>query len=380
MPKGHPTTMFVSSTGYDLGQLRLDIREFAISMGFEPILSETQSFPVNPSQTTLENCLEAVRNRADIFVLVVGARYGSLADSGKSITNLEFEEARQKGTPKYVFVLDSILTMLPIWKANPHADFHQQVDTPLLFKFVSELRDSGDTWVFPFSNAQQIITTMRAQLSFLFSDGLQLRSWFHRVDSDLSRLKPRALQICVERPPGWEYLLFARVLADEVAARLDKKLDVELMISLGPSIELKEYGEIFSWISSKSSWLIHTVRQLENILGAGLEIAIGAPGVPGDVRRICHLAIRLAQGYEQLLDWALEFPRVAVDEQFERVVQLTGAMSSNVLREVEEYSQSLYDVIAQYLTQPVKSGLKVTLKLTVPDQSELFAEFKKLSM
>lgn len=259
MPKGHPTAMFVSSTCYDLDQLRLDIREFAISMGFEPILSEMQSFPVNPSQSTLENCLEAVRNRADIFVLVVGARYGSLADSGKSITNLEFEEARQKGIPKYVFVLDTVLTMLPIWKANPDADFRQQVDTPLLFKFVSELRDTGDTWVFPFSNAQQIVATMRAQLSFLFSDSLQLRSWFHRIDSDLSHLKPMALQICVERPVGWEYLLFARILADEIEARLDKKLDVELGVSFGPSIELKEYGEVLTWISSKSSWLIQTV-------------------------------------------------------------------------------------------------------------------------
>ena len=89
--------------------------------------------------------------------------------------------------------------------------------------------------------------------------------------------------------------------------------------------------------------------------------------------------MRLAHGYEQLLDWSLEFPRVQVNQEFKRLVQLTGAMASNVQSEIEEFSQSLYDVMAQYLAQPEKSGLAVTLKLTVPDQSELFTEFKKLA-
>ena len=89
--------------------------------------------------------------------------------------------------------------------------------------------------------------------------------------------------------------------------------------------------------------------------------SVGAPGVAGDVRRISHLAMRLAHGYEQLLDWSLEFPRVQVNQEFKLLVQLTGAMASNVQREIEEFSQSLYDVMAQYLAQPEKSGLAVTL-------------------
>ncbi len=119
MPKGSATTLFVSSTCYDLAQLRADIRDFAEAAGLEPILSELDSFPVNPSQGTIENCLDAVRSRADLFLLVVGNRYGSITDTGKSITNLEYIEAASRGIPRYVFVKTEIITVLPIWKKNP---------------------------------------------------------------------------------------------------------------------------------------------------------------------------------------------------------------------------------------------------------------------
>ena len=99
MPKGSGTTLFVSSTCYDLAQLRANLRDFAEEVGFEPVLSELDSFPVNPSQSAIQNCLDAVRTRADIFVLVVGGRYGSMNEAGKSITNLEYLEASACGIP-----------------------------------------------------------------------------------------------------------------------------------------------------------------------------------------------------------------------------------------------------------------------------------------
>ena len=65
MPKGSRTTLFVSSTCYDLAQLRTDLREFAESLGLEPILSELETFPVDPSRDTVENCINAVRSHAE---------------------------------------------------------------------------------------------------------------------------------------------------------------------------------------------------------------------------------------------------------------------------------------------------------------------------
>jgi hypothetical protein len=71
MPKGYAPTAFVSSTCYDLSQVRADLKDFLSDLGFEPLLSEISSFPVNPHSTTIENCVNAVKERADIFVLLL---------------------------------------------------------------------------------------------------------------------------------------------------------------------------------------------------------------------------------------------------------------------------------------------------------------------
>src|SRR5258708_17982034 len=112
-------SIFVSSTCYDLKQLRADLYSYVEHAGFEPLLSEYLSFPVDPDETTIENCRKAVEDRADVFVLVIGGRFGSVSEHGKSITNLEYVTARAKGIPVYVFVMRSILDILSVWKANP---------------------------------------------------------------------------------------------------------------------------------------------------------------------------------------------------------------------------------------------------------------------
>jgi hypothetical protein len=41
------------------------------------LLSEHPSFPIDPGVTTIENCRRRVEQDADLFVLIVGMRYGS---------------------------------------------------------------------------------------------------------------------------------------------------------------------------------------------------------------------------------------------------------------------------------------------------------------
>src|SRR5207302_3934911 len=101
MARPRPPSIFVSSTCYDLSQLRLDLKRFIESFGYDAIISESSAFPINPQATTIQNCINAVRDCADILVLVVGNRYGSSppGESDRSITNLEYLEAKAKGIP-----------------------------------------------------------------------------------------------------------------------------------------------------------------------------------------------------------------------------------------------------------------------------------------
>ena len=380
MPKGSSTTLFVSSTCYDLAQLRANLRDFAEAVGLEPVLSELDSFPVDPSQSAIQNCLEVVRTRADLFVLVVGGRYGSMNEAGKSITNLEYLEASVRGLPKYVFVKSEILSILPVWRANPDADFSSTVDTPKLFEFVSNLKDSGEVWIFPFSSAQDITNTLRKQLSYLFADCLSIRAKLQPVDLPALRLGPESLRLYVEKPSGWEYLVFAKILQERVLSFKSKRLDLELGISFGSVIDLSDRVKAINWIKAKFPQIAQVAKNVAQLLNSGIIKAVGAPGEPGDIQRIEHIASRIAEGYAQAIDWTLEFHRIKVEPDFERLMKLTANLSSNMLNEIEVFSANLFGRIQHSLDNHTPGDtIEFTLKLTVPDTTEFTQVMQQLN-
>ncbi|WP_326540734.1 DUF4062 domain-containing protein [Pseudorhodoferax sp.] len=382
MPKGQPTSMFFSSTCYDLSQVRADLGDFATAQGFEPVLSELSTFPVNTSEDTLSNCLEVVRDRADIFVLIVGGRYGYIGDSGKSITNLEFLEATAKGIPRYVFIKRDIIALLPIWKANPDADFSATVDTPKLFQFVSELRNSGEIWVFPFDSAQDITQALRRQLSYLLAECLTLRSRLVPTElSSLLRLGPQTLRIYIEKPPHWEYKAFARALPECLRSHKSKRLDYELGISYGDSITIQDAAALSARLIASTEIVLRTVDMMSKAVNEGLKVAMGPPGVPGDIFRIWHSAERIADGYSRLLDWALDFDRIDAPEEFKPAVSHTRNLVSDIIPAIEEYSESLFERINEKLRSGEGDG-NFTLKLTIGEQKldALVSELRQLTV
>ncbi|MBQ8709219.1 MAG: DUF4062 domain-containing protein, partial [Bacteroidaceae bacterium] len=68
--------IFISSTCYDLSQVRQDLRDFISGLGHTPMMSEQNDFPIDPQLDNWENCINAVKKYADIFVLIIGNRYG----------------------------------------------------------------------------------------------------------------------------------------------------------------------------------------------------------------------------------------------------------------------------------------------------------------
>ena len=122
MSMDHPPSVFVSSTITDLDPVRKELESFIGDLGMIPVLSNSPSFPVDPNLNAIENCLKLIKEKTDIFVLVVGARYGSEAENGKSVTNLEYLWAKDKGIPLYVFIQKDIQAAYWEWKKDPSDD------------------------------------------------------------------------------------------------------------------------------------------------------------------------------------------------------------------------------------------------------------------
>ena len=166
----------VSSTFYDLRQIRDDLRQFIEGLGYQPLLSEHPSFPIDPDATTIENCRRRVEQDADVLVLVIGGRYGSIdATPNTSVTNLEYTSARHKRIPIYVFIDPQVLALLPLWKRNQAADFSEQVDSPRLFEFIEHVRTIDAVWMNEFTSARDITDALRTQFAFQQQTGLRLQ-------------------------------------------------------------------------------------------------------------------------------------------------------------------------------------------------------------
>jgi hypothetical protein len=384
MPKGYPPSVFVSSTCYDLNQVRADMKRFLENMGLEPILSETPAFPVSPQTSPVENCLQAVKERADIFVLIVGARYGSQNESGKSVTNLEYLEAKAKGVPVYVFVLKQILNVLPVWKKNPQANYEGTVDTPKLFEFVEALRSSQDHWVFEFEEAQHIMDTLRRQLAYLFMEALILREKVKdlRLSPALTELSGRCLRLMLERPLAWEYRFFSAVLADEMNADQDLKWDLQYGLKIAHIHPLGELQQMYNWIQQKLNNIRALVHSVDRLMNQAIQEALGKPGEPGDPEHLVYVATRIARIRKELVNWTIEFGCTDVQPECEQLLSLISATSKDVIAQIESIPSKLDAEITKAL-EANKRGEKyvaeLILTLTIPHSEEITAEFEKLS-
>ena len=359
------------------------MKRFFEDLGLDPMLSEMSAFPVNPQTSPVANCLRAVKERADIFVLIVGTRYGSQDESGKSITNMEYLEAKAKGVPIYIFVLKPIINMLPVWKKNPQANFEEVVDTPKLFEFVDALRGSQNHWVFEFEEAKHIKDELRHQLAVLFMEGLILGEKVKdlRLSPALTELSGRCLKLLMERPLGWEYRFLGAVLTDEMNADQDLKWDLQYGLKFGHIRVLDAVFQLRNWLLQKWKDLLALVRSLERLMNQAIQQAIGKPGEPGDPELLVYVAKRIARIRKELVNWTIEFGCTEVNPECGHLLSLISLMSKDVIVQIENFPARLETEVNKGI-EATNRGEKyvadLIMKLTIDNIEEISAEMEKL--
>ncbi|MET0649520.1 MAG: DUF4062 domain-containing protein [Pyrinomonadaceae bacterium] len=95
--------VYVSSTFVDLKEYRQVVRESILRLGALPVVMELFGASSGPP---LEVCKEEVQ-RSDVMVLIVGHRYGAvLPGEDVSLTEVEFNAAREADIPTLAFIVD----------------------------------------------------------------------------------------------------------------------------------------------------------------------------------------------------------------------------------------------------------------------------------
>ena len=377
-------TVFISSTCYDLKHEREYLKDFfENNYGFETILSEFNSFPIDPSIGPCDNCLNNVDNYADFFILIIGTRYGYITDKGKSITNLEYLHAKAKGIPIFVFIDKQLYTTWNIWKNNKDEDFSTIVDNPKIFDFLSEIYDESQQWVYTYDNKKDITLTIKNQLCLIFSDGLIYRRKASSPEHSVltGNLPTNAIRMIVEKPFAWEYKFFAYVIKNEFdnlkRTRWDFKYGFFNTIpsSYGPQALLDD-------IEKKLDEIQHLVNFFNILVNKTLSEAIGAPGVPSDLEMIVYTSKRLASIYEKILQWGLHFKSLRAAPIFDKLLDLLYKLPSSIAEQLDAFIQKIYSSFTCIPSVERKTPIDINIscKLDIANIPEILEEIEYLNV
>lgn len=379
----HMPVVFVSSTCYDLKQVREDLKDFfEENYGFQTMLSEFDSFPIDPCKGTFENCVENVDKAADIFVLIIGNRYGYVMESGKSITNLEYLHAKAKGIPIYVFVDKQLYDNMKIWRSNKEAIFTGVVDNPKIFEFVSGIYDESKQWIYTYDSVRDIKMALKQQLGLLFCDGLTLQkavgnSYNRIINKDIPS---NAVRVFVEKPFAWEYKFFACVLKGEFDKLQSYRWDFKYGVYSAHATHL-DRTELLDDISEKLAEILDLSNILETLLNSALQEAIGDPGVPSNLDMMIYVSKQFASIYKRMIEWGLYFKSVHTEDVFDTLLSLLCELPGTMTKQIDEFVERIFNEIMELpeVEDGVERNITLHCALAANNADEINREIRRLA-
>ena len=163
--------IFISSTFYDLRQVRSDLDQFIEALGYEPIRNEEGDIPYGKEEELEEYCYKEIK-MCDILVCIIGNKYGSESKSEHySITQRELKTAIEEKKQVYIFIEKSVLLEYEIYVLNKNVSgmSYKYVDNPKIYSFIEEVKKLRvNNNIKSFETTQDITIYLREQFAGLF--------------------------------------------------------------------------------------------------------------------------------------------------------------------------------------------------------------------
>lgn len=193
--------VFVSSTYYDLKHIRNSLELFINDIGYDGVFFEDGDIVFHHDKPLDQSCYEEIAN-CHIFVLIIGGRYGSPTSEEEredhehisknikifnSVTKKEYETARDRDLPIYIFIEKGVLSEYQTYKKNRgKADInYAHVDNTNIFLLIDEIYGQRrNNLIKEFDSFSDISGWLREQWAGLFADLLVRR----KEDAEISDL------------------------------------------------------------------------------------------------------------------------------------------------------------------------------------------------
>ncbi|MBW0434913.1 DUF4062 domain-containing protein [Leptospira yasudae] len=224
--------VFISSTCYDLNDVRDSLSGFIKSLGYEPILSENGDVFFHPDLHTHESCIKEITN-CHLFIVIIGGRFGGsyVYDINKSIVNAEYYSAKSLNIPIFSFVKRSVYEDHRVYSKNKSNEevvakvifpaIDKQETAVKIFNFIDEIRLSqSNNSIYSFDYAKEINEILRKQFAGMLYDFLLNRK--HQDQIEKSNVLLDQLNTIVKRTEEIVENVYKKIEPEKAGEEIEK--------------------------------------------------------------------------------------------------------------------------------------------------------------
>lgn len=165
--------VFVSSTYYDLKQVRYNIGDFIKNLGYEPVMHERSGVAYTQTAPLENDCYHELAS-CDIIVCIIGNHFGSQSvDNELSITMKEIQTAIKSKKKVYIFISKDVFIENRTYEKNKESGTFKSAytDDIRIHEFIFELKNNTKNNVIEsFDTTDDIIATLKLQFAGLFQN------------------------------------------------------------------------------------------------------------------------------------------------------------------------------------------------------------------
>ena len=241
--------VFISSTYYDLRNVRADLERFIREQGYEPVLFERGHVPYGSQEKLEEDCYREI-STCDILINIVGGQFGTESrDTRYSISQNELRTAVDLGKQIYVFVERAVLAEYRTYQANKGVDGFTptSVNDRRVFEFLEDVFSlSGRTPVQPFEISQEIVSFLKEQWAGLFQVLLQEHArqkevnLLEKIESTAATLNQLVNYVTKQRQEGDQAIREILLSNHPLFAALKKAMTIPYRVVFETTDEMKE--------------------------------------------------------------------------------------------------------------------------------------------
>lgn len=186
-----------------------------------------------------------------------------------------------------------------------------------------------------------------------------------------------ALQIAIDQPHYWEYLLTVELLRHKLSGTKRDLLDLERGLIFRPVKSIINKKECHVWILGKLDDLSALIELLSVATNEELPLAYGEPGKPGNALEILRATNKIAEGCNWLLDWEIDLRFTKLPDGFDFIKEIMLGWTKNPQSEMNRIPDEIARIFNEF---PNPEGtVKINLVFQPPENlSDILPALERL--